>query len=196
MPEYAVARQPFVPAQDAPMMQRVLYGILNMLYGSEAIKDAPLDMMMPLGGMARQVGKKPIEWLYHGANAAGTKAIKKSGKIGGHAESVFLTPNRAAAAEHAKAKGGEVFRVNKADIPTELLEGMGTGPIAIPSWGPWKDFRITAAVNRGNRVGPIVNDKLLPMARTAPVSPTAVSPFELMQLGLSKGAPPWKMGSK
>ena len=57
MPEYGVARQPFQTSQDVPMMQQVLYGILNMLYGSDAIQDAPLDMMMPLGGMARKVGR-------------------------------------------------------------------------------------------------------------------------------------------
>ena len=51
-------------------------------------------------------------------------------------------------------------------------------------------------VNRGDRVGPIVNDKLLPAARKEPISPTAVHPFELQQLGLSKGAPPHKMGKK
>jgi hypothetical protein len=63
MPEYGVAREPFQPAQDAPTMQKALYGILNMLYGSDAIQDAPLDMMMPLGGMAKQglkAGKKAV----------------------------------------------------------------------------------------------------------------------------------------
>ena len=123
MPEYGVRKQPFQVAQEAPMVQKALYGILNALYGSDAMQDAPLDMMMPLGGMARQ-----------GAKAGIAKLAPK-----GH-------------------------------IPT--------------------------TVNRGNRVGPMVNGELLPMARTAPVSPTAVSPFELQQLGLSKGAPPYKMGSK
>jgi hypothetical protein len=46
-----------------------------------------------------------------------------------------------------------------------------------------------ARINRGNRVGPIVNDKLLPNARPQPVSPTAVHPFELQQL-----IPEWAFG--
>ena len=59
MPEYGVAREPFQPQGNASIMQRALYGILNLLYGSDAIQDAPLDMMIPLGGMARQVGRIP-----------------------------------------------------------------------------------------------------------------------------------------
>ena len=54
----------------------------------------------------------------------------------------------------------------------------------------------TPKVNRGDRVGPIVNDKLLPAARKPPVSPTEVTPFELQQLGLSKGAAPGVGGKK
>ena len=51
-------------------------------------------------------------------------------------------------------------------------------------------------VNRGDRVGPIVNNKLLPSTRTGPVSSTEVTPFEQVQLGLSKGAPPYRMTGK
>ena len=58
-------------------------------------------------------------------------------------------------------------------------------------------------VNRGSRVGPMVQKegsgepyKRMPQSRQGEVSPTSVTPFELMQLGLSKGAPPYKMGSK
>ena len=122
MPEYGVARQPFQTAQDVPMMQQVLYGILNMLYGSDAIQDAPLDMMMPLGGIAKSLVTPGV---------VGT--VKKAAKVGKKAKKL---------------------------------------------------------------VGPSVDGVPLPMSRQGEVSPTGVTPFELQQLGLFKGAPPYKMGSK
>ena len=58
-------------------------------------------------------------------------------------------------------------------------------------------------VNRADRVGPMTQKagsgepyKSMPQSRIGEVSPTSVTPFELQQLGLSKGAEPWDMGSK
>jgi hypothetical protein len=58
------------------MMQQVLYGILNMLYGSGAIQDAPLDMMMPLGGMAKSLVTPGVV----GTAKKVAKVAQKSGK--------------------------------------------------------------------------------------------------------------------
>ena len=56
---------------------------------------------------------------------------------------------------------------------------------------------------RGDRAGPMVQKagsgepyKSMPQSRQGEVSKTSVTPFELQQLGLSKGAEPWDMGSK
>ena len=58
-------------------------------------------------------------------------------------------------------------------------------------------------IPRGDRAGPMVQKagsgepyKSMPQSRQGEVSKTSVTPFELQQLGLSKGAEPWDMGSK
>ena len=71
----------------------------------------------------------------------------------------------------------------------------------VPDMGP-----VAGVVKKANlvdRAGPMVQKagsgepyKRMPQSRQGEVSPTSVTPFELQQLGLSKGADPYKMGSK
>ena len=71
----------------------------------------------------------------------------------------------------------------------------------VPDMGP-----VAGVVKKANlvdRAGPMVQKagsgepyKRMPQSRQGEVSPTSVTPFELQQLGLSKGAEPWDMGSK
>lgn len=81
------------------------------------------------------------ELLYHGASKTGAKVIESTGVLGGHIEPTFLTPDLRAAQAHATAKGGKVFAIKKSDVPPELLEGIETGPVALPSKQHW-DIRI------------------------------------------------------
>jgi hypothetical protein len=74
--------------------------------------------------------KYPI--LYHGSNTEGAKIIDKTGLIGGGEERIFLTPDYGAALEHAKAKGGKVYKVESKDLNPEWLEGIEKGPVSIP----------------------------------------------------------------
>ena len=372
MSEYGVARQPFQPPPQPEWskgdrlrstMKQALYSTLNAMYGSDAIRDAPLDFMMPIGGMVQKGGRRAVQALktyvrpediklrkpawagdasYHTMRDSaevlhGTPVrpeqlqetlyhvsprlsdIQESGAIrhlpdargglgGGtskaHQGVSFTTKRETAlnikreilrnnevaigkvhedirpsllryAAEDEKIMGlpsgtlkqtaeniasryetnrslggasakelGDTWRTRAWDSINEYRfarERLG-GPENPIFFGGWKDFVNATpenvgivAVNpkqlptdalirqdpiggghlaevmvhadvpvheskfvtrRGDRVGPSVNNKPLPMARTAPVSPTSVTPFELMQLGLSKGAPPYKMGSK
>jgi len=81
----------------------------------------------------KPVKVKEPELLYHGANEAGAKIIKKQGYLGGHTDRVFLTPSKQLAEGYAKSegKGGKVFAIKKSDLPAELLREEG-GPLSIP----------------------------------------------------------------
>lgn len=92
----------------------------------------------------------------------------------------------------------------QADWYTKLVDWWGFDPLDVAPMmgmaakGAKKASTVVGkkAAPRGNRVGPIVNDKLLPAARKPPISPTEVTPFEQIQLGLSKGAEPYQMRVK
>lgn len=75
--------------------------------------------------------------LYHGANAAGTKAIESSGKIAPEPlTQAHLTPNKSTADAYARANGGKTFAVNAGDVPPEAIQHYaetGRGPIVLNS---------------------------------------------------------------
>ena len=86
---------------------------------------------------------------------------------------------------------------SKKPIASKHLEYLGEDEV----WHPVIDLADKA--NLSPSAGPMVQKagsgepyKRMPQSRQGSVSPTEVTPFELQQLGLSKGAEPWDMGSK
>ena len=214
MPEYGVRKQPFQVAQEAPMVQKALYGILNALYGSDAMQDAPLDMMMPLGGMAKSLVTPGVVGAAKKGVKAGKKITEKLSLREDQFRRIMGHDQRSVSIIGAEGKPiGDVTFTIAPDGSAKI--GMAKGEIGVSAWKQVIDLARKKYPNIkhiygdriGNRldrpvqqtkelVGPSVGGVPLPMSRKGPVSPTGVTPFELMQLGLSKGAPPWKMGSK
>ena len=325
MPEYGVARQPFQPPPQPEWskgdrlrstMKQAIYSTLNAMYGSDAIRDAPLDFMMPMAGMTRALKGKRV---FHGTPEKAFSKFaeqKAGGGAGGdlYGKGIYLT-------EHPKVAEGYTHQpgfFNKAgwtpegkgivrthnlppqakilDIHAPMDEATATkfldtyGKNRIPQRSPtspttmreavmeyknkpsnkrgdypplgalldyaklskktalpemvrimgydgiaYKAGQITGLppgvspgtknyviynydimnkprsllpkpapkVNRGGQAGPMVQKegsgepyKRVPQSRQGEVSPTSVTPFEVQQLGLFGGAPPYKMGSK
>jgi len=99
-----------------------------------------------------------------------------------------------------------------ADWYTKLVDWWGFDPLDLmPGVGVAKSLVTPGVVGKAKKgakvgkklskkakelVGPSVDGVPMKRSRQGSVSPTEVTPFELQQLGLSKGAEPWDMGSK